>query len=363
MNHLIICNTPYQVFNTINILANDIEIKHFDVDIVIDESFNSFKDARIIGKRLLDLALCRNVFYSKIKKQFKPKSKIDTIRYLSQRDHTNEYYFSDKRILNTNYDTVWVGDTNYLGCSMIQRNNQCEPIWYDDGLSSYSKSPRAYGMSGFKKRLFETLKIGSYGYSVGKLYLNNKEIAVIDEFDVIELPLLDGNNEATTLIQKIFEYDDSLSEIKNHRFCALVDGQMLEGVSGFKGIDYEALIMSLGILESDVVIRKHPRDKREYTRLVVDEGHNMWEVECIKSLKNEHVLLSCFSTAMLTPKLIAGKEPYLIFLYKILLEKKCILYTDNEKMINKVRELYIDKTKIFVPENMKELQNIIKLLK
>ena len=66
---------------------------------------------------------------------------------------------------------------------------------------------------------------------------------------------------------------------------------------------------------------------------------------------------------MLTPKLIAGKEPYLIFLYKILLEKKCILYTDNEKMINKVRELYIDKTKIFVPENMKELQNIIKLLK
>ena len=66
MQSLAICNTPFQIFNIINALINQVEgLSNTDTDILIDMTFDSAKNT---GVRIEELGLCRKVFYVKKKR-------------------------------------------------------------------------------------------------------------------------------------------------------------------------------------------------------------------------------------------------------------------------------------------------------
>ena len=70
------------------------------------------------------------------------------------------------------------------------------------------------------------------------------------------------------------------------------------------------------------------------------------------------ILLSIFSTACFSPKQIMNQEPYVIFIYKIL---KKYFQIDEKYLqtIDDLREEYSDKNRIFVPNSIDELKEIL----
>lgn len=363
MNYLIVCNTPYQVFNAINILGNNIEMDCSECDVLIDETFHAFKDSKRLGANILKNGLCRNVYYAKMKDINKRRSKIESFFYLIKRNHLQEFTFSDNQVMKTVYDAIWVGDGNSLGCSLLEINKTAEVVWYDDGLLSYSISPRNAGYSKLHEAVMKCFRMGAYKYHPGKLYVNYSAFAMTKDFSVQQLPMMNENNAVRESIGEIFDYMEEASFLKQYRFFALIDGQITSGAIGYNGTDMEKVLEQTCLAKSDVIIRKHPRDQRAYNNYNVDEGANMWELECIKNLNNLHVLMASCSTAQLAPKLICQKEPYLIFLYKLFLDEDSLLIKENTEIVNRIRNMYSDGNKIFVPDNIEELNHYLLMLR
>ena len=356
MNYLMVCNTPYQLFNAINILTNDIYINHNNCDLLIDNSFGSLRNEKELGKVLLEKCLCRNVIYARrvIKRH---KNKIATFFYLLRNNHLDEYTYSNKDFFNNIYDCVWVGDASPFGYAMYERNENIDIVWYDDGLSSYAEYPRSYGRSKWYEIIMKFLKLGSYKYKPGKLFVNNTDLAKTKEFEVCPLPILNDNNLATKNIENVFHYDIDSSFVKKYKTIVL--GQVLDTYEGYNGKEILNIISDAGISPSSFVLRKHPRDKKEYNKYNIDSGVNMWEMECIKGISSSHVLISAFSNALLTPKLIGKKEPYVILLYKLVFDESSPMFSLNNEIAQGIKKMYASKDKVLVPRDLEEFKTIV----
>ena len=91
-----------------------------------------------------------------------------------------------------------------------------------------------------------------------------------------------------------------------------------------------------------------------YSGCEIDDGKNMWEMECLNSIRDDHILISCCSTAQLTPKIVGGKEPYIFFLHRFLLDDESAIKKGLENMIENLTALYSDKSKILIPNSVEE---------
>jgi hypothetical protein len=79
-------------------------------------------------------------------------------------------------------------------------------------------------------------------------------------------------------------------------------------------------------------------------------------MECQNSITNNHVLMSFFSTAAFSPKIIYDKEPYVIFLHKI----TGFNFFNADILIYRLQSMYADSEKVMQPKNVKELSMILK---
>ena len=108
-----------------------------------------------------------------------------------------------------------------------------------------------------------------------------------------------------------------------------------------------------------VVYRKHPREQYEGEH----NSGGLWEFRCLNEITNEHVIISVFSTASITPTLYFGKEPYLVFLHPIAKENS--LHTDEafESFVQSLSNSYSDPNKVFVVRGIDEVPVIAKRLR
>ena len=84
----------------------------------------------------------------------------------------------------------------------------------------------------------------------------------------------------------------------------------------------------------------------------------MWEIECQNTITDNHIIVSFFSTASFTPKMLFGKEPYVIFLYKTL----GIEFFNANKLVNSLQSLYNNPKKIILVEDLDQLKRVIEEL-
>ena len=110
-----------------------------------------------------------------------------------------------------------------------------------------------------------------------------------------------------------------------------------------------------------IIYRKHPTENEDDIKkyiesdIFIEPGVNVWEIETLENINDNHVLFSFFSTACYTPKILFNKEPYIVFLYKLL---NCEFYQSNE-MVDKIKKIYKKPQKIIVVDDIKELHVII----
>lgn len=353
MEFLTICNTPFQVFNIINAITNNVEgLSEKNTDILIDMTF---KTAEEIGERIAKERLCRKVFYVKKSENYPKRSKMQCLVDLVV-DRTYEEYFnfSDNSVIKNHYDAIWVGDDNTLGFMVFKTNPKAQVYWYDDGTSSYSKSPQSYNHKGFYNVFAKMFNLGGYKYKSNIMYLNNIDVVQYEGFDLRTLPPYIGENKAIERLNVVFDYKQSETKLNDYRIVVLT--QVLPASAAYRGIDVNQLFDDWETDLSKVLIRKHPRDPQNYTGCKMDSGKNMWELECLNSMNNDHILIACCSTAQLTPKIVGGKEPYIFFLYRFLLDEGSTVRDGFEKMIKKLIEMYSDKSKVLIPNTVEEFK-------
>ena len=112
---------------------------------------------------------------------------------------------------------------------------------------------------------------------------------------------------------------------------------------------------------TQALLRLHPRDTLpEDTALSVDEIRNLWELECIRQIGDDHVLIGAFSTSQFMPKILTGREPTIICTYKLLFsDLSRDPWPEVDRFISAFRKNYSGRDKIFCPETMEELKALL----
>ena len=355
MKTAFISNSPLKILNTINMVVNNVENTAANTDVFVEMWF---KNAEELCNKLEETGLFNKV-YRCYRNDVKLDKLFDTLSYSKI---LSGYSFSDESFKNNKYDQLFVGDRGLLGVAL---NYMSKPnvFIYDDGIITYSGNciidERTYKYPFINK----LLKTDVYAFNIKKLYVNNKEFCKATISNNIEqLPELNNNNKAVDIIKKVFDYNN-YSLLKNHRLIILE--QPLDGRENYNGNKFIDIVNELDINSFDPLVRLHPRQKDlVYENIDMDNINNMWEIECIENITDKHILMSFFSTVQFSPKMLGNKEPYIIFLYKLFLNR----LDGNEipwfnEMIDQLKEKYSDASKIYIPEDIEELKNIIESLK
>lgn len=108
---------------------------------------------------------------------------------------------------------------------------------------------------------------------------------------------------------------------------------------------------------SSSVYKLHPFETIQdyHDKLPLYEGEKIWEIECF-TLEDDSFLISFFSTATISPKLLYDKEPRVIYLYKLLPNYN---FFGADEFVNNIRNLYRNKDRVFVPETLNEFEKVL----
>ena len=351
MKTAFISNSPLKILNTINMVVNNVENTKDTTDVFVEMIF---KNAEVICDKLEETKL-----FNKVIRCYKKNIKLDKFTdLLGYKKILSIYDFNDNEFKNNKYDQLFVGDRSLLGVALSYMNKPNVFI-YDDGIITYSGNcivnEKTYKYP-FLNKLFKT---DVFSFNIKKLYVNNKDFCKSTISPNIEqLPLLNENNKALSVIKDVFGYNED-SLLNNHDLLILE--QPIEEKQNYNGVKFIDVVHELNINNLKPLVRLHPRQKDlVYEDIDMDTINNMWELECINAINDNHILVSFFSTVQFSPKMIANKEPYVVFLYKLFLTNLNGLEIPGfEEMIKQLKEKYSDPNKILVPNNVEEFKQMI----
>ncbi len=355
-DNIFVCYTPLQIFNSINIVYHNINQTRGNSDILIE---TSFLGAKRIAENLRESGLFTDVIlFSNYKSRNKIIHKILTLTgFIST--HVSLYYiYRLKKLKNKKYKYVYSSVLPVLIFNLKNFFNIEAVNLFEDGLYSYLLFP--YKQIPMSCKVIDRIaNISRRKLTIGDFFLyvpeffqgeNNKEIR--------PLPVIKSNAAYLEICKKIFGYKRN-NLYYDHNFIYL--RTITSEIHGLKQLDEETFFIDE--IYSRMLIRSHPRESHEKnSRVIKDEINNLWELEVLHSVSNNHVLISYFSTAQFIPKILCNTEPYLIFTYKIWKMKPDSEYLRMDKLINRLRKAYTQPDKIYVPESMDVYYKCIMML-
>ena len=357
MNNIcMVCDTAYQLLICLKIkytmYRDDL------VDVFVGEQFN---DASEIVQRLREAGSFNNVYtYDPKNYEKNPQNKyVDIARFSKRLKHMlGEQY---QEIQNKNYSIIYMSIISHISAALAYRFKEAKICYYEDGLGSYyidmSKMDRKHRI------IYSIFQHPTSRLSPEYLLLNNISFCVGDyQYPIREIPAIKEPNlefwNACDLIYNFHNDDYYLS----HETIYLSQPND-RGFHNYSSITQQVMNV-LGKDTANTLIRLHPREKEFVDiddNIDFDNRREMWELVCSRQITNSHVLIGMYSTALYTPKLLYGKEPYVIFtfnLYPDFWEK----YSKSQFMpiIERLTQSYSDPSKVKTPNSMNELDEILR---
>lgn len=357
MKIAICCATPYQTLNAINLVYN---ILKKDNENEIDLYYRNFSEKTDnILLKIKKYNLFNNIYeYNLVSKE---KKTLYYINNLIQAIYPKKF-IQDLTVqeinFKKNYECITITSGTEFEVALTRIYPNAYTIAYDDGLGSYigdivhdHKLNILWKILGRRtdKIKPKTLYVNNVDFCESILANEIKELRDFNKYD----------NYLNKMIKDIFDYSDD-NIYNNKRIVYLTQP--------YEEID-RIITKQIGKVESVLIefskygiVRNHPRyEKNVDIGFVEDRSRNLWEIICETSITDNHILISICSTAQILPKLLYGKEPWLIFTYKIFeYSNEDVIKNKFIPIINKIKNLYTQKNKILIPENEHELNNILK---
>ena len=259
-----------------------------------------------------------------------------------------------KKACGREYDQLFISVQTKLNDAIFRANECKEVIGFDDGTGSYicdlyGTPPWRYynAIKAMKKEPFIHVK---------QVFLSSPEYKLLEddriEFKMLEARLL--SNEEKKLIRKVFEYEKHY-DLPN---CIYLNQPIYETPNPTVHKEREKEIIGLlcKIKRGELAVRLHPREREKeiYKGLIRENEHTMWEIICENEMTSDHTLISAFSTAQFTPKMYFGKEPNLIFTFKLYDDYTADQIEIFQELVNKLRCKYSNQSHIMEPETIEE---------
>lgn len=296
----------------------------------------------------------RAVRYDKNKYKRKLKSIISTInkssfsRYLDQKDI--------EEIRARHYQLILMSCAS-LSCEMFRNFVSHDELGYiDDGYGSYFFDIYTATIGKMRQTITRLLRRKERPLY---LFVNNKSNCFSTTTNEI-LDLGEVNDEILSICKALYGKDGADSIYKNDDVVYLT-----QPMNGGKTVSEteDRVIQCINEAFGDrLIIRDHPRTEMRKDSYRHDTQRALWEYVCFNSIVDSNILISMGSTAQITPRLISGKQPCLIFLY--------MLYVSDESSIerfqysyDKIRQMYDCPEKVIAPRNIDELKQVLLKLK
>lgn len=356
-----VCTTPYQIVAAVAIAMNTDATGEL---LIVPQ----FKDAELYFYRIRSRNIFTNVRI------------VDTSKLESYKNQHNRMLFGFGIVKNyltlssvvqkvteeNDYKTIFVSSQANIGrlISLYYLRKGAEVIFFDDGEGSYDDN-KIYEAQGIDRKIRFAL------FGSKSLRLSNKRMLYCPELykrtfgdhdNVLEIP---NWAESQQILDEINYISGFSSDATIKQPYVLLDTIPSESFDESGQEKYKELFgLCVSELSEKLIIKKHPRDNREYGEIcnIYQYPTIPFEVICANSNIGKKVLISAGSSAVLMPKILFGSEPVVIMLHHITGNR---LGDDvkREKMISYIRDLYHDKARFIVPETIEDFSNIIKTLK
>lgn len=361
------CTSTFQLFSILSLAVFRAE----KADLYIDPQF---KDAEEIVSRITSLSIFNKVSLIDSDKIY---NKYYTSRngFLNHLQIATTYLHVDdiaKIILGENvcYRRIFVSTRAYLPrmvfLNYLKKHVECEICYFDDGVGSYF-GDQAYEPRGADK-LVRLLLFGRVANDVDHVrYLFAPEVfkAVNTEGKqrICKINPIWTSDRGRTTLNQVFKADSDCG-ISEPVIILEEPFHDLFTETGEKTINQIINELREATGFENTIIKKHPRSNipeekgvKYYKRFDIP-----LEAICINSDMNNKTLVSCFSTAAVTPKILMGQEPYVLLLYKIIKTKNGIS-AEMERFFQRVRSSYSRPERFIIPETMDEVYGAIALIR
>lgn len=359
----VIADTPLQLLNSIRLLQNFRQL-YGDVccDLYIGHQFG---DSYEMSKRIASAELFRNVFdftpSDKTLKQEKPFRWLIENLASPKKKVAGMLNHSISEIAN-DYDVVAMSWYTRFATAFASWCTPCQVVFYDDGIGSYLGFHRLLtpfsGRFGSIKRAIRSAT-GTRWQDIKpqSLFLAEPQFCGDSPEEEVQIERLTPFEQLEQNALSCFS--STLESTRCYQDKRLV--YLAAPGEDASEMQLKQTELVEGVLEKyadDVIMRNHPREKRpNLPVLQKDESNALWELICANTITDNHILLSFFSTAQFAPKLFFGKEPALIFCYKLLDEKS--RDQDKDRLVEKLKGLYTKENRIFTPSSIQELNSVI----
>lgn len=346
--------TEYQLMNIIRFVYFNNEKSRESTDLFISESIRNVD-------RKIEILSKSGVFNEIIKvKQFKYlanplKRKVKSLLYTLNKSSFIKFLYKD---YTQQFDTLLI-PCSLLTCELFRRYYYHKSLcYYEDGFGSYFGNIKVTTQTN-ARRVFN--KLFKCDEQIDALYLNLPSFSESNVAKQLRKINGDINDSYILFLKSVFCNDNFQSAYEKYHYIYLRQPIQLFGEKAV-AVDI-SIINKLGkLLDNRFIIREHPLNINDvyddkFSNITIDLKSNMWELECL-SIKEKCVLIGMFSTAQISPKILFGYEPFVVFLFNLFpLDEH--LKMNEQKTVERFRNLYLNKNRIFVPNNMDELEEII----
>ena len=352
--------TQLHIFNAVNMLNTIHKGKKADIFVL-----NHFKSASAICQRLESSGVFEKVVLVHNKNG---KSIYKFIKRIAQTIILPQKIADI--VKDRNYDEiVFFSNDHLMAASLIRlvlkENTTTDFALGEDGVGSYFSDLhipnarvklvlRLFG----RERYLEKIS-SQYVYQPGLMVRKNT-------LALRRIPLPDFSGGIPTAYKTIFGMGEGTVYPYKEKAVYLQQPFIEDGLSeDFKPEEAVLDLLEAFFSKDEFLIKLHARSKTQrYEKYHHTKDDTLWEyVWCEKSLENK-LLITPISTAALSPKMLFGKEPVIIFTYR-LFDKSLTENPGYKNMIDFVmrfKDCYMDSDRIFIPQNLQELRGILETL-
>lgn len=357
MKYAFVVDTPYQLLSAISLCSDsEIQGEANQKDLFIDTKRSSNADMFEYAQKVLEFKIFDNVYLiSSLTSTTKNKRIKNIIEWIFPGLSLVIGSGNKINFRKLKYDIVCVSGPFMLQRNIILKYPSAEVFFFEDGIGSYNERIGVDLLNKTGECAQRLFKRGPKYIFPSRMYLFCPDFYRGEYTRVLRK--LDFPYERLDTLKKIYSVNNENSYTnKKVIFLSQPDFSSQK----YRDIDDDLINVINETCRDNMIIRPHPaEDKSKFAGLDIDHYCEQWELMCSDQITERHVLIGKYSTAQFIPCLIYGKEPYIIFTYKIYgIESSGI-----EDSIERLKNMYKKRDRIICVNTVNELQDVVLTLK